>query len=262
MNTTYVLNYFPIIIAALSLVISLLSYINSRKATNLSLEQFRQQEREKELQKFDITLFNTAGVEHFFYSREPTPLWAVKLSLNNKSDEQVIFADIEITLSFRGKYEASWHRNLHQILGPANDPRSQFSFTFSVLSTGWCRVEESAMFDYLPLSSELKEGLQDVYIMNWETKQPIEFTDFSKSIRGPLPGQKDIWLVFGTFPNWFGKKIEKKNISLINVQLDFFTDHGEINTNIPFFIPVGISDEFRQELEIVKKNWPPNPAST
>jgi hypothetical protein len=214
-------DYASLICSAIAILISLISVYYSRQRVLLEQRKYRELQAEKARHRLEITIDETIKNESPPF--EPCNVWAVKFIATNRSGEQVFLKDVGVELSWRRLHpsakqlllEALWRSELYG-----------FSLSFRFTEKGLGSKSSGRPIPVVkPLWDELIHT--STYFINWENEQPIRLTQ-REWYRGPSPGEKEVWMVYGRLPKDVGNSLSEHDLYLATIKCHFHTDQGII----------------------------------
>lgn len=173
-------------------------------------------------------------------------MWAVKLIITNRSDEPVFLNELIVDLGFRQQHLPA-KQFLRELLWPSKRQVFVVHFSLYELGLGFGLVG-SPIVPMPCIMPDWDDTIhQSTYLVNWETRQPIRFSRRHWH-RGPAPGEKEIWMLFGKMPSQLGKHLSQHGLYLATAKCHFYTDQGVITASGSYAIGQGVSDTFIAEL--------------
>lgn len=234
----------PIVVSLFALFISILSYLNARKATSISFQKYQEEKSERLSKRFAISVYDRFGYEAAYLSKGPPHRWGVMLSVANRSEEPVYIYGLQIELRFRQPFSSLDRRILCDLFGSAFDIRKSFVYKFSLHS------ESSTMVGSLGVawSSGIHSSMNAAKLIDWERESPIGvFAEHPH--RGPAPGEKELWVLVGIIPEEVSEQLKSQGFRFVSIALRFFSDHGDQYVEAPMQVTNPFYSDFLDRIE-------------
>lgn len=226
-----------------SILFSFLAYQLSQRSHNLSLEKYKQEQEEKSKRNLNISVSHSSKSE--FVPNDHLKWLGIWLILSNRGEEQPLLGDVIVHLTFKQrKAEGLLLFLLKRIL----KIKDEAHINFPLYSGGWQVNNKGFIY-----SSRISENF---YLINWDTKKPIFFGP-QKEYRMPAPGQKEIWYLFGDFPEDEALRWMEQGYELEKTSISFFTDQGkiEVEENMVTYV---LSEDLMKENSSYTFDFKPN----
>jgi hypothetical protein len=215
-------------LSIIALLLAGLSLLDNRRRTRLEKTKYIDSQVEKAHRRFEVRINEVIKKE--IPDSEPCSIWAVKFVVTNRSDEQAFLEDLVVELGFR-RLRPSTKQILLELLSRSEEPVFAMSYSFVTMRLGYSSSGPSwpetspSWDDFFHTSTRL---------VNWETEKPIYLTEFDWH-RGPGPGEKEVWMLFGKLPTDLGAQLLELGLYLSTIKCYFHTDQGTIPLSESYF---------------------------
>jgi hypothetical protein len=182
-----------------------------RKQLNLEQKRYEEEQKEKKRKALEISVQRFAKYPGGAARLEWIGIWLI---VNNRSGEEVLLQNSEITLYFsRDDRDVSILTKWFRAPGYY---KPYLSFSHSGFQTESNMSCDAAMNRHF-------------YLVDWETKQHISYDPY-QPYRLPAAVEKKTWYLFGAIPEKVGEDWIENDIYLHAVHVNFKTDQGEAST--------------------------------
>jgi len=225
-------DWISLVISFLALLVSYLSHKATRRWYALDRRKF---EEERDRRRFDISLIE--AFKHDGGPSERLRWWGARLRVVNRTAAPIYINRLSFSLVFHKEYSPLSVRLLmffKRYVKP--DMRLSQSYGGSTVSS----ISGPLSFDLW--------NIGPVFLANWETKEPIRFSHRHPH-RGPEPGEKEMWILFGKMPDNAAHRLQKRELLLSKIDCTIYTDEGTIGIVGDYSIRHKLSRHLSTKLE-------------
>lgn len=224
------------IIAAISSIMALL-IIEFKKEPSTNKEQLEVQVR-------------YAFKQDRWNLKEPMQKWGIIFVITNNGPSEILFEKLKVTFVFKERPEDFWS-DVEDLLD-----KRRYSLQISIfphLPPGSYSSTKPYLRDFV-IGSE--KNYFEVKIFNWETMDPINISPL-QHYRGPAPGKKEMWLLYGLFPEPMAERMAKHKIYLHAIDTAFYTDKAKISVTKIFSKVGSFPVDVQERIDSIRPFSPP-----